>query len=564
MTVPSRWLAGSWRLCASLPVPCACATVSKRVRQTRQPGSASGTLAFAASGLPEGLSLSPSSGVISGTIAAGSAQQGPFYVTITAGDGTYGASQVFTWNVNNPITLNLPSDQSNNEGDTVSLATGATDVSLGANTLFYGASGLPGGLSINSSSGAITGTVSVGDAAVGGYNVILMASDGTYSDQEGFAWNIGNALTLNLPNDQSNNPGDSVSLALTASDAHSGTTLSWSASQLPAGLSIGSSSGVISGTPSIGGDFTPTITVSDGTISTAVSFDWLINSSITITDPGSQSFNAGDAVSLPLQATDSSPGTLTYSISGLPSGLSLGSSSGLISGTLASTLTLGSYLSILSVSDCSNTAQLPIDWIISPLSSVALSNPGTQTGAEGSALTLTLSATDSVGTPVFTASGLPSGLTLNPSSGVISGTPSAGDSVLGPYSVQVTASDGTYSDSQAFTWNISSPITLGLPSTQNNTEGDSVSLSLSASWSGTASLVFSALGLPTGLAVNPSSGMISGTVAPGDAALGSYFVTVEAAAPGAVAAQSFTWNVSSPIALTLPANQTSAEGPPSA
>ncbi len=520
----------------------------------------SGTLAFAASGLPEGLSLSPSSGVISGTIAAGSAQQGPFYVTITAGDGTYGASQVFTWNVNNPITLNLPSDQSNNEGDTVSLATGATDVSLGANTLFYGASGLPGGLSIDSSTGAITGTVSVGDAAVGGYNVILMASDGTYSDQEGFAWNIGNALTLNLPNDQSNNPGDSVSLALTASDAHSGTTLTWSANQLPPGLSIGSSSGVISGTPSIGGDFTPTIGVSDGTISTAVSFDWLINSSITITDPGSQSFNAGDAVSLQLQATDGSPGTLTYSISGLPAGLSLGSSSGLISGTLASTLTLGSYPSTLSVSDGSNTAQLLIDWIVYPQSSVTLTNPGTQTGSEGSALSLTLSATDSSGTPVFTASGLPSGLTLNPSSGVISGTPSAGDSVLGPYSVQVTASDGTYSDSQGFTWNISSPITLGLPSTQNNSEGDSVSLSLSASWSGTTSLVFSTQGLPNGLAVNPSTGLISGTVAPGDAAFGPYYVTVEASAPGAVAAQSFTWNVSSPISLTLPANQTSAEG----
>ncbi len=344
-----------------------------------------GTLAFAASGLPEGLSLSPGSGIIAGTIAVGAAQQGPFYVTITAGDGTYGASQVFTWNVNSPVALNVPSDQSNNEDDTVSLATGASDVSLGANTLFYGASGLPGGLSINSSTGAITGTVATGDAAVGSYNVVLMASDGTYSNQQAFAWSIGNALTLNLPNDQSNNPGDSVSLALTASDAHSGTTLTWSASQLPPGLSIGASSGVISGTPSIGGDFTPTITVSDGTISTAVSFDWLINNSITITDPGSQSFNAGDAVSLPLQATDSSPGTLTFSISGLPAGLSLGSSSGLISGTLASTLTLGSYLSTLSVSDGSNTDQLPIDWIISPLSSVTLSNPGTQTGTEGSA-----------------------------------------------------------------------------------------------------------------------------------------------------------------------------------
>ena len=54
---------------------------------------------------------------------------------------------------------------------------------------------------------------------------------------------------------------------------------------------------------------------------------------VTVTNPGSQSWTVGTAASLQIQATDSASGqTLTYSATGLPAGLSI-SSSGLISGT---------------------------------------------------------------------------------------------------------------------------------------------------------------------------------------------------------------------------------------
>ena len=54
---------------------------------------------------------------------------------------------------------------------------------------------------------------------------------------------------------------------------------------------------------------------------------------VTVTNPGSQSWTVGTAASLQVQATDSASGqTLTYSATGLPAGLSI-SSSGLISGT---------------------------------------------------------------------------------------------------------------------------------------------------------------------------------------------------------------------------------------
>ena len=69
----------------------------------------------------------------------------------------------------------------------------------------------------------------------------------------------------------------------------------------------------------------------------SATFSWTVNpagaNTVTVTNPGGQSWTVGTAVSLQVQATDSASGqTLTYSATGLPAGLSI-SSSGLISGT---------------------------------------------------------------------------------------------------------------------------------------------------------------------------------------------------------------------------------------
>ena len=54
----------------------------------------------------------------------------------------------------------------------------------------YSETGLPSGLSINSSTGAITGTVATGDAANGPYTVDVTVTDGTYSTDVEFGWTI--------------------------------------------------------------------------------------------------------------------------------------------------------------------------------------------------------------------------------------------------------------------------------------------------------------------------------------------------------------------------------------
>jgi hypothetical protein len=89
-----------------------------------------------------------------------------------------------------------------------------------------------------------------------------------------------NTVTVTNPGSQSGTVGTATSLQIHASDSASGQTLTYSASGLPTGLSISSSSGLISGTPSTAGTFSVTVTAKDTTnASGSTSFTWTIASS---------------------------------------------------------------------------------------------------------------------------------------------------------------------------------------------------------------------------------------------------------------------------------------------
>ncbi len=147
----------------------------------------------------------------------------------------------------------------------------------------------------------------------------------------------GNTVTVTNPGTQTSTVGTAVSLQMQATDSASGQTLTYTASGLPAGLSI-SSSGLITGTPTTASTSSVTVTAKDTTGATgSAAFSWTVNpaggNTVTVTNPGTQTSTVGTAVSLQMQATDSASGqTLTYTASGLPAGLSI-SSSGLITGT---------------------------------------------------------------------------------------------------------------------------------------------------------------------------------------------------------------------------------------
>ena len=521
--------------------------------------SSTATLAYSDGGtLPPGLSIDVASGTISGTPTTG----GTYTVTITATDGSGASgSATFTWTVTNTVTVTSPGDQSSAAGTAISpLTVSATDTSSTA-TLSYSDGGtLPPGLSIDASSGQITGT----PTTAGSYPVTITASDNQgFSGTASFTWTITSSITVTNPGAQTDGSGTAITpLTIQASDSSAGSTLSYSdGGTLPPGLSIDSSTGKITGTPTTGGAYSVTITVSDNYgQSSPVSFTWTITNTVSVTSPGTQSDVSGTAITpLAISASDSSStAALTYSDGGtLPPGLAVDPSSGVISGTPT---TAGSYpVTITATDGAGYSGSATFTWTIT--NTVTVTGPGDQSDVSGTAITpVSIAATDtsSTATLSYTDGGtLPPGLAVDPSSGVISGTPTTG----GSYPVTLTATDDAgFAGSESITWVITNVVTVTSPGDQSDVSGTAITpLAISASdSSSTATLTYSDGGtLPPGLAVDPSAGVISGTPTTG----GSYPVTVTVSDDaGYSSSASFTWTITNTVTVTSPGDQSDPSG----
>jgi hypothetical protein len=200
----------------------------------------------------------------------------------------------------------------------------------------WSATGLPAGLSIASTgptTAAVTGTPTTG----GTYAVTVTAGDSTNgSGSTSVSWTV-NAVTVKNPGNQTTAPSTAVSLAMSATDTSPNPNLSWTAANLPAGLSIDAATGVISGTTGAASPaVTVTVTATDTGTGAAgsTSFAWTVAvpNTVTVTNPGTQSTKRNSSVRLQMSGTDSGGLALTWKATGLPKGLSM-SSSGLISGT---------------------------------------------------------------------------------------------------------------------------------------------------------------------------------------------------------------------------------------
>jgi hypothetical protein len=88
----------------------------------------------------------------------------------------------------------------------------------------------------------------------------------------------GNTVTVTNPGNQTSTVGAAVSLQIHATDSASGQTLTYNATGLPAGLSINSTTGLISGTPTTAGTNAVTVTAKDTTnVSGSATFSWTVN-----------------------------------------------------------------------------------------------------------------------------------------------------------------------------------------------------------------------------------------------------------------------------------------------
>ena len=135
---------------------------------------------------------------------------------MTASDGTFSAEQTFTWDVSSPVSLTNPGTQTNAEGATVSLTLSASDSSSG--TLSYSAdrpASRPEDQHQQRGHHRHGGRRGGRGRAVQRHRRRRRRH---LQRQQTFTWNVTSPVTLVPIPDQTNTEGDSVSLAISASD----------------------------------------------------------------------------------------------------------------------------------------------------------------------------------------------------------------------------------------------------------------------------------------------------------------------------------------------------------
>jgi len=259
-------------------------------------------------------------------------------------------------------------------------------------------------------------------------------------------------------------PSGTAGSAYTASITVSGGTApySFSAIGLPSGLSVNKSTGAITGTlaQDVAIKTTVDITVKDSTKPTAQSATANLSldvqaSALVITTTTLPSGTVGTAYSASIAASGGTT-PYTFSATGLPSGLSINGSTGVITGTPAAS-SVGTASVVITVNDSTQpTAQSTIVTLgiaivaaTPPPSPLAITTTSLPTGTVGTSYSASIAVTGGTKPYTYSATSLPGGLSINSSTGAITGTPAA--SSVGTASVEVTVKDSTQPSAQTAT-----------------------------------------------------------------------------------------------------------------
>lgn len=172
-----------------------------------------------------------------------------------------------------------------------------------------------------------------------------------------------------------------------------------------------------------------------------------------LTKPATQTTEKGKPVAL--SVANSGGASAEWTATELPAGLSVSPTTGEITGTVT---TVQTKTVTVKAKNAGGTSEVLFEWkiIAEALLAPALTNPGEQTTTEGNEVNLTVTntggAVEAVG---WSAVELPTGLSINSTTGVITGKPTTPQTK----SVKVKAKNATGSVEVAFTWGIVAIVT---------------------------------------------------------------------------------------------------------
>jgi hypothetical protein len=364
---------------------------------------------------------------------------------------------------------------------------------------------LPAGLTVDPATGAVSGTPT--DPGTAAFTLVATDGAGVAGTQDESVTVIGGPTITSAPL-----PGGDAGVAYAVTPSLSGGSgsVTWSVTDgaLPDGLALDPSSGAVTGTPTTPGSSSFVLRAMDGAGGTAAQ-----DESLTVADPLAISsqplpggYQGGHYDGTPAATGGTAP--LSWSVTGgpLPDGLTLDPSTGEIAGTPTGTGTSSFTLRVTDAAGASATQDESVD-VLPELAITSDPFPGGEVGAPYAATPAATGGTGSYGWAVVGS--LPAGLSLDPSTGALTGTPTT----AGTATFALVLSDGgsPVADQQE-----SVSVTAGPSVTSDPLPGGEVGAPYDvtpAMAGGTGPFTWSVGDgtLPAGLTLDPTTGEVAGT-----------------------------------------------------
>jgi len=387
-----------------------------------------------------------------------------------------------------------------------------TPTVAGSVTTYSVSPGLPAGLSLSASTGAITGTPTTATAQTI-YTITAANSGGATTATVQIVVNAATPPPSNLVYPQTSITATVGQAIVTDNPSVTGTVTSYSVNPtLPPGLRLSTSSGAISGTPtSVAALAAYTITAANTAGTTTAALQIVVNAAppINLVYPRTSiAATVGQAI---VADIPSATGTITsYSINpALPAGLSFSASNGAISGVPTSVIALAAYT--ITAANAAGTTTATVQIVVNAAPPINLVYPQTSIAATvGQAIVADTPRVTGTVTNYSVSPALPAGLNISGSTGAISGNPTS-VTALAAYTVTAANSAGTTTTTVQIVVNAAPPSNLTYPQTSITAAVGQAIVADTPNVIGTVTTYSISPTLPAGLNLSASTGAITGT-----------------------------------------------------